>query len=91
MIRRACYRSLAYDTLAMLHFTGTHDSTSMLTLSLARASYPLHDRIAFISAPSDDKLVISSRYFIYLATASHSLQVIDNMDMWTKKRKSIRI
>jgi hypothetical protein len=70
---------------------GAYDSTSMLTLSLAQASYPLHDRIAFISAPSDDKLAISSRYFVRLAIASHSLQVINNMDMWTRRRKSIGI
>jgi hypothetical protein len=48
--------------------------------SLARAGHPLYNRIAFNGAPSDDKLAISSCYFVRLATASYSSHLLTTME-----------
>jgi len=70
------YGSLAYNTLAIPYF-GAHNSTSMLTHgSLSRAGYPLYNRIAFNSAPFNDKLAISFYYFICLVIASYFLYLL---------------
>jgi hypothetical protein len=60
------------DALATLHF-GAHNSTSMPTLKPS-ASWPpsLRSKKPLFGAPSDDKLAISSRYLVRLATAGYS-------------------
>jgi len=64
--------------LAMLHFTSAYNLTSMLTYkSLEQASYPFYNRIAFNSAPSNNKLIISFYYFIYLVIASYFLHLLN--------------
>ena len=76
MLRKPSVRYASYTTLYRRSQFDEHANYK----SLARASHLLYDRIAFNSAPSDDKLTISSRYFVRLATASYFSHLLTIME-----------